>query len=276
MGFFKDFKEDLSQAVDEVMPGEATEEKKENKEAKIMNDQRTMEEKRTPQAGARPQAAPTVQDKQPRAIPKAAPAAASAVHTAGTAAASAGAAASSAAQGMKRQEQQPVRKTESSHIQDMQLDIPGYDETTVITNGSKVVGSIESNGSVEIYGIVNGDIKCNGLLTIAGIQQGNVEAGEVNIEGARVAGEIKTEGSVKIGSNSVVVGDMRATSVYIAGAIKGDMDVNGSVILDTSAIVWGNIKCRVIQINEGAIIEGNCTQSYAEVDIHSIFGDDKK
>lgn len=272
MGFFKDFKEDLSQAVDEVMPGEGTEEKKENKEAKSMSEQRNMEEKRTPQAGARPQTSQPAQDKQPRVIPKAAPAASAAVHTAG--AASAGAA--SAAQNMKRQEQQPVRKTESSHIQDMQLDIPGFDETTVITNGSKVVGSIESNGSVEIYGIVNGDIKCNGLLTIAGIQQGNVEAGEVNIEGARVAGEIKTEGSVKIGSNSVVVGNMSASSVYIAGAIKGDIDVNGSVILDTSAIVWGNIKCRVIQINEGAIIEGNCTQSYAEVDIHSIFGDDKK
>lgn len=258
MGFFKDFKEDLSQAVDEVVPGQATETKNEDKGVKTMEEQKVMEEKRTQTQATENRAAET----QARAIPKApAEAKPTAVHTAAAAA-------------MKQE--QPKRKPELSHIQDVPLDIPGYDETTVVTNGSKLVGSVESNGSVEVYGIVNGDVKCNGLLTIAGIQQGNVEAGEVNIDGARVAGEVKTQGSVKVGANSVVVGNMSASSVYVAGAVKGDIDVNGSVILDNSAIVWGNIKCRVIQINEGAIIEGSCTQSYAEVDIHSVFGEEKK
>ena len=33
----------------------------------------------------------------------------------------------------------------------------------------------------------------------------------------------------------------------------------------------GNIKSRSVQINNGAVIEGFCSQAYAEVDIKSVF-----
>ena len=62
----------------------------------------------------------------------------------------------------------------------------------------------------------------------------------------------------------------------IAGAVKGDIDVKGPVILDTSAIVMGNIKSKSVQINNGAVIEGLCSQCYAEVNPSSFFEDLKK
>ena len=62
----------------------------------------------------------------------------------------------------------------------------------------------------------------------------------------------------------------------IAGAVKGDIDVHGPVILDTSAIVMGNIKSKSVQINNGAVIEGMCSQCYAEVSPTSFFSDVKK
>ena len=49
----------------------------------------------------------------------------------------------------------------------------------------------------------------------------------------------------------------------IAGAIKGDIDLQGPVVVDTSAVVMGNIKSRSVQINNGAVIEGFCSQCYA-------------
>lgn len=56
---------------------------------------------------------------------------------------------------------------------------------------------------------------------------------------------------------------------------KGDIDVQGPVILDSSAIVMGNIKSKSVQINNGAVIEGMCSQCYAEVSPTSFFDDYK-
>ena len=65
-------------------------------------------------------------------------------------------------------------------------------------------------------------------------------------------------------------------SAVIAGAVKGDIDVHGPVILDASAIVMGNIKSKSVQINNGAVIEGMCSQCYAEVNPTSFFDELKK
>jgi len=73
----------------------------------------------------------------------------------------------------------------------------------------------------------------------------------------------------------VVVGNISATSAVIAGAVKGDIDVCGPVILDTTAIVMGNIKSKSVQINNGAVIEGMCSQCYADVSPTSFFEDYK-
>ena len=68
---------------------------------------------------------------------------------------------------------------------------------------------------------------------------------------------------------------MTGTSAVIAGAVKGDIDVHGPVILDTSAIVMGDIKSKSVQINNGAVIEGHCSQCYADVSPTSFFQDIK-
>ena len=68
-----------------------------------------------------------------------------------------------------------------------------------------------------------------------------------------------------------MVGNITATSAVIAGAVKGDIDVQGPVVVDTSAVIKGNIKSRSVQINNGAVIEGFCSQCYADVDMDSLF-----
>ena len=90
-------------------------------------------------------------------------------------------------------------------------------------------------------------------------------------QSANIVGDITSHGSVKIGSDSVIRGNIYATSAVIAGAVKGDIDVKGPVILDASAIVMGNIKSKSVQINNGAVIEGLCSQCYAEVSPSSFF-----
>lgn len=145
------------------------------------------------------------------------------------------------------------------------------DETAVVTEGMSITGDIISGGSLELIGNVVGNIEILGKLNITGAIQGNSKAAEIYAEGARINGEVTSQGSVKIGQSSVVIGNITANSAVIAGAVKGDIDVHGPVILDTSAIVMGNIKSKSVQINNGAVIEGMCSQCYAEVNPTSFF-----
>ncbi len=147
------------------------------------------------------------------------------------------------------------------------------DETGVITAGMKVTGDISSQGSMDILGTVIGNVEILGKLNISGSVEGNSMAEEIFADSAKITGEVHAKGSVKVGQSSVIIGNIYATSAVVAGAVKGDIDVQGPVILDTSAIVMGNIKSKSVQINNGAVIEGMCSQCYADVNPSSFFKD---
>ena len=147
------------------------------------------------------------------------------------------------------------------------------DENGVITEGMVIKGDIISKGSLEVIGTVTGNIEVRGKLDISGTVNGDSKAAEIFADSAKITGQVTSMGSVKVGQSSVIVGNIQATSAVIAGAVKGDIDVHGPVILDTSAIVMGNIKSKSVQINNGAVIEGHCSQCYAEVSPTSFFND---
>ena len=159
---------------------------------------------------------------------------------------------------------------------EVQANRVAVDETAVVTEGMTITGDIVSEGSMELIGTVNGNLDILGKLNITGTIQGNSKAAEIYAEGAKITGEVNSQGSVKIGQSSVVIGNIIATSAVVAGAVKGDIDVQGPVILDTTAIVMGNIKSKSVQINNGAVIEGMCSQCYADVNPTSFFEEFKK
>lgn len=144
-------------------------------------------------------------------------------------------------------------------------------EMTIITEGTSLKGDLESAGSLELRGTIDGNVQCNGKMTITGSIKGDTKSAEFFADAAKVEGEVSTAGTAKIGLGSVVVGNITATSAVIAGAVKGDIDVQGPVVVDTSAVIKGNIKSRSVQINNGAVIEGFCSQCYADVDMDSLF-----
>ena len=149
------------------------------------------------------------------------------------------------------------------------------DETSVITLGMTVNGDISTEGSLEILGSVKGNIDVNGKLNITGHVTGNSKAHEIFAENAKITGDVSSESSIKIGAGTVIVGNITGFSAAVAGAVKGDIDVHGPVILDSSAIVMGNIRSKSVQINNGAAIEGMCSQCYADVSPTSFFDDYK-
>ena len=101
---------------------------------------------------------------------------------------------------------------------------------SILSNGMQVTGDIDSDGEVQIDGILTGDIKC-AKLTIG-------ESGKVN--GAVVADDCLVHGEV--------IGQIRADSVTLSRSSR----VEGDVLHDTLAI------------EPGARLEGHCRRIEGE------------
>lgn len=144
-------------------------------------------------------------------------------------------------------------------------------DTTVITKGTTINGGISSDGSLEIMGSISGDVECKGKLSVYGQISGNVTAADIVIDTKRLEGNIECDGYVEVAVGTVVIGDITGTSASIAGAVKGNIDVNGPVTIDTTAIVKGSIKAKSIQVNNGAVVDGYCSLNYAGVDLEDFF-----
>ncbi len=144
-------------------------------------------------------------------------------------------------------------------------------EVGIIPAGMMITGDITTAGALDLRGTVLGNIDIGGKLNVSGSIQGNSKAVEIFAQAAKITGDVECDNSVKIGPNSVVIGNISARSAVIAGAVKGDIDVRGPVILDSSAIIKGNIKSKSVQINNGAAVEGMCSQCYADVNPTSFF-----
>lgn len=246
MGLFKDFKEDFSQAAKELLPGEepvAT--KADNLVVDTLGDGVDVKSELSKLDGLLEQV------KEEPVAPKASAVSAAPVQNVNA--------------GERRVMETPVMETREA----MQPTI--LDETSVITASTSLTGNISSAGSFDIQGTVNGNVTCNGKLVVTGVINGNSSASEFFADVAKVEGEVVSTGTVKIGAGSVIIGNITASSAVIAGAVKGDIDVQGPVVIDTSAVIMGNIKSRSVQINNGAIIEGFCSQCYAEIDIQGLF-----
>ena len=149
--------------------------------------------------------------------------------------------------------------------------VQATDQVTVITKGTVINGSISSDGGLEVNGTITGDVECLGKLTINGNVSGHLKAAEVVVSTPRLDGGIDSEGDVKIGVGTIVIGDVTAKAATISGAVKGEIDVQGPVVVDSTAIVKGNITAKSVQINNGAVVDGYCKLSYAEVDIDNFF-----
>lgn len=244
MGFFSDLKDDLSQAVNELIPEEGAEEMAMNETA----------------MGTTP-----VKEPEPDF----------------------GADISQMLDSLEiAQEPDPVPEEETVYVDPVAEKVmpepklmssrKNTEETSVLTESMIVNGNMATEGSLEIRGSIVGNVEALGKLNVTGAIQGNSQASEIYAEGAKITGDLRSEGSIKVGQSTVIIGNVYAASAVIAGAIKGDIDVRGPVILDTSAIVMGDIKSKSVQINNGAVIEGMCSQCYAEVNPTSFFEELKK
>jgi cytoskeletal protein CcmA (bactofilin family) len=80
--------------------------------------------------------------------------------------------------------------------------------------------------------------------------------GNIRIDGS-VAGLVETPaGSVVVGKMGRVNANIRARQVFVAGAVKGDVEAPAGLEITSTGKVFGNITVGSLQIEQGGVFRG--------------------
>ena len=104
-------------------------------------------------------------------------------------------------------------------------------ETTIISAGSKLEGSIETAGTLIVDGSVTGNIKCSALEIL---KDGNLEA------------------------------KVEAEDVSVAGSFQGEMICNGKLTVLSQGKVIGDVSYGTLAIESGGALDGSVSKSKSD------------
>ncbi len=144
---------------------------------------------------------------------------------------------------------------------------------TRITPNMVITGDISSSDNLLIEGQVFGDINTSADVTANNLIVGNVKASSVALNSARIKGALDMDGTLAIGESTIVVGDISADALKVAGKVRGNIVVKESALITETALVVGDITANFVSTQAGARINGSIitTSTKSEIDIDAEF-----
>ena len=112
------------------------------------------------------------------------------------------------------------------------------DSTTLIAEGTQIVGDINFQGNLEVQGTLVGKVVSD-----------------------------HESAQVRILKGGVVKGSIEVSNVLINGHVEGDLIVSNHARLATQAVVEGNIFYNTLEIERGAHVAGNLVHQVAATNV---------
>lgn len=103
------------------------------------------------------------------------------------------------------------------------------EEVTIISSGVVIDGKVTSNGNVRVDGSVKGDITAQGNLTV--------------------------------GEHGTIQGQLTGETVSIGGKVEGTVNAKEKLVLETKAVLKGDLITKILVVEAGAVFEGRSSMS---------------
>ncbi len=97
--------------------------------------------------------------------------------------------------------------------------------------------------------ILSSDVEIKGSLKFSN---------DLIIDG-KIEGEVSSDGSLTVGENALVVGEIRTRSVVLFGRVQGNITVSERCELKSNAVLEGDVSAGTLAIEEGATFMGKST-----------------
>lgn len=107
----------------------------------------------------------------------------------------------------------------------------------IISNGTKIVGDLISEGDLRIDGTIEGNLK--------------------------------TPGKVVVGKSGMIKGTLNGTDAHFEGKFSGKLNLSGTLTLKSSAHIEGEVVLGKLEVEPGATFNVTCTMKGTVKEIHS-------
>lgn len=131
-------------------------------------------------------------------------------------------------------------------------------EKTVISEGTKMKGNIETEGDIIISGTVLGNITCSGTLEVDGEIEGDILCNCGMFTNTTIKGNITCKNGLTMQANTKINGDITASSMAVGGSVIGNIKVEGSLQLLKNAVIVGNVEAQYMESEKGSSLNGQC------------------
>ncbi len=130
----------------------------------------------------------------------------------------------------------------------------------IVPEGVIIQGAMSSGSETEIAGRIEGDVTIDGRLYLApsALISGSVRSTFCKVEGL-VEGRMECSQELDLGKTGRLNADaLAAKKMTIAGQVFGNITCGGLLRLLATARVTGDIRTRILHIEEGAVFNGKC------------------
>jgi len=99
------------------------------------------------------------------------------------------------------------------------------------------------------------------LISSGTVIEGKVKSeGNVRIDG-KLIGDLVAKANAAVGLAGVVEGTMQAKNISLAGKVNGTVTATEKLILESKAVMHGDIRAARLVVDEGAIFDGECSMT---------------
>jgi cytoskeletal protein CcmA (bactofilin family) len=104
----------------------------------------------------------------------------------------------------------------------------------------------------------------NAFLGVGTTYRGRLDfTGSVRIDGC-FEGEVESEGTLVVGREAQVTGQVRVGQLVLGGTLSGDVTAAKRVILHKTARFSGALNTPALSVEEGAVLEGTLTMNSSQ------------
>jgi cytoskeletal protein CcmA (bactofilin family) len=96
----------------------------------------------------------------------------------------------------------------------------------------------------------------NAFLGVGTTYRGRLDfTGSVRIDGV-FEGEVESEGTLVVGREAVITGQMKVGQLVLGGSLRGDVVAGTRVVLHKTARFSGTMTTPALSVEEGAVLDG--------------------
>ena len=106
--------------------------------------------------------------------------------------------------------------------------------------------SIPNNNNNGSKNVLNSDVEVKGIIKFSG---------ELTLDG-KLEGDINSEGSLNLGDNAVVKGNLEVATVVVRGKINGNITAKDKIDIKAKTELFGDIRAPKLVIEEGVTFVG--------------------